>query len=237
MSTQTVVNPVQATKTRSNKYPFGIVIAIRDFVNILFQQKGTTFVQLFADVEPTMRKTGNRFLGAVVKKSEVNAVIGYQYEKMVQNRREKEFSQELNQSMMDAGVPAHVLDAFSRDLDSIVSNSVADFTAKPLQWGKHMIDPITGEVSRVLIDHTNKDGEYKIYAQMAILNTKTPVFVWKETGQELSENEVAEMKTFISEKPDNGGRQGLDNPYIIRTYCLSNVKEVTMNKTHYILNG
>ena len=95
-----------------------------------------------------------------------------------------------------------------------------------------MIDPKTDTKSRMLIDHTKKDGEYRVYAQVAILNTKTPVYRWKDTGRELSEQEISEMKEFFP-KVKEGSRQGLKRPYIIRTYALDNVTSFRINKSEY----
>ena len=204
-------------------------------LDILFDQKTTTFIGFDAVTEPQMNKTGNRFLGKVEKESTVSALGWYQYQNMVNNAQKRQLNSELIQTLLDNGVEMSTIESFNGDLDGIVDSAHREFESAGLRWGKYMIDPKTDEKSRLLIDHTKKDNEYRVYAQVAILNTKTPVYRWKDSGVELSETELAEMKTFIPTKKE-GIRQELRKPYIIRTYGIDNVKSVRMNKVEYKIN-
>jgi len=208
-------------------------------VKILFGQKfgqnTTTFIGFDSVTEPDMRKTGNRFHGNVDKESTVSALGFYQYARMVDNAQKRQLSAELIQTLLENGVEQSTIDSFNSNLDDIVESSHTQFESAGLQWGEYMIDPETDEKSRLLIDHTSKKG-YRRYAQVAILNTQSPVYKWKESGTELTEAEISEMKTFFPTKKE-GTRQGLRKPYIIRSYALDNVKAIRMNKNHYEIVG
>lgn len=205
-------------------------------ISLLFEQKMTTFIGFDAVTAPDMRKTNNRFFGLVKKESTVSALGFYQYARMVDNAQKRQLSTELIQTLLDNGVEQSTIDSFNADLDGIVDSAHQQFESAGLQWGKYMIDPKTDEKSRLLIDHTKKGGIYGTYAQVAILATQSPVYKWSESGRELSEQEISEMKTFFPPKKE-GTRQGLRTPYIIRTYSLDNVRAVRMNRQHYVITG
>ena len=207
---------------------------MQDFIMTLFAVNSTTFIGFDSITIPQMRKTGNRFLGLVDKCSFVNALIGYCYGSMVNNAQIRQLTNDVKQALLNNGVPMSVIDSFNKDINGIVDASHQQFESAGLSWGQYMISPITGEKSPVLIDHTNKDGEYRVYAQMAIMQTKDPVYRWKDTGKELSESDISEMKTFFPVKKE-GSRQGLSKPYIIRSYALDNIKSVRMNKESFAL--
>ena len=219
-----------------------VAISITDLVNILFQQNRTTFIGFDSITEPTMNKKGNRFLCNVEKLSTVNALTGYQYESMVNNAHKREIETGIRQAMLNNGVPENIITAFENDMTEIIEQSHEKFESAGLSWGQYMVNPITGKKSRILIDHTKKDRKtqlpdpstYAMYAQVAILQTKTPVYRWKDTGIELTETEIAEMKTFFPKKKE-GSRQGLIKPYIIRTYSLNNLMGVRINKQRYTI--
>ncbi len=212
-----------------------VEVNMKQMIALLFAQNKTSFVGFDSKTEPAMNKTGNRFLGKVEKSSTVSALGWYQYARMVDNAQKRQFSSELRATLLENGVPESVIVGFETDLDDIVDNAHQQFESAGLSWGKYMINPITDEKSRMLIDHTKKDNVYRVYAQVAILNTKTPVYRWKESGKELSEAEISEMKEFFPKKKE-GSRQGLKRPYIIRTYALDNVVSFRINRAEYKIN-
>ena len=62
---------------------------LRSFVSTL--TKGTFGIVIETETEPRMRKTDNPYFGRVTKRSRiVNVAIGYDYENVVNNRRERE---------------------------------------------------------------------------------------------------------------------------------------------------
>lgn len=62
---------------------------LRSFVNTL--TNGTFGIVIETETEPRMRKTDNPYFGRVTKRSRiVNVAIGYDYENVVNNRRERE---------------------------------------------------------------------------------------------------------------------------------------------------
>jgi len=217
-----------------------IAVSAEQMISLLFAQNTTSFVGFDSITEPTMNKTNNRFIGKVEKESTVSALGWYQYGRMVNNAQKRQFSSELRATLLENGVPESAIDGFENDLTDIVESAHQQFESAGLSWGKYMIDPKTDTKSRMLIDHTKKDKKtkellpdtYRVYAQVAILNTKTPVYRWKDTGRELSEQEISEMKEFFP-KTKEGSRQGLKRPYIIRTYALDNVISFRINKSEY----
>ena len=221
-----------------------IKVTAEQMISLLFAQNKTSFIGFNSITNPTMNKTNNRFLGLVEKESTVSALGWYQYARMVDNAQKRQLSSELKDTLVENGVPMSVIEGFENNLDEIVNSAHTQFKSAGLSWGKYMVNPKTKETSRMLIEHTKKDKKtkellpetYKEYAQVAILNTKTPVYRWKDTGTEFSEQELSEMKEFFPKKKE-GTKQGLKRPYIIRTYALDNVISFRLNRSEYIVDN
>jgi hypothetical protein len=207
---------------------------IAQFISLLFAVKSTTFIGFDSVTDPTMRKTNNRFVGLVNKCSFVNALIGYSYGNMVNNAQKRELSSDVRQALLDSGVPTSVIGTFNSDINNIVDASHTQFESNGLPWGDYMVNPDTDKKSPVLIENTNKQDVYRVFAQMAIMQTKDPVYRWKDSNKELSKDEMSEMRSFFPAKKESS-RQGLSKPYVIRTYALDNIKSVRMNKESYQL--
>lgn len=62
----------------------------RQFVDAIMGQKGATPVSFTSVTEPKLKKRGNPFAMPVAKVSEVNGMIGYNYENSVNNQSERE---------------------------------------------------------------------------------------------------------------------------------------------------
>lgn len=67
-----------------------VFLTPQQFVNALMEQKGTTAVSFQATTDAKLKKTGNLFAMPVIKVSEVNGMIGYDYENSVNNQKERE---------------------------------------------------------------------------------------------------------------------------------------------------
>ncbi len=61
-----------------------------DFIKLLGEQTTSTFINIFTTTVPAMTKTNNPFFGQVVKKSEINCQINFNYENGVNRVRIKE---------------------------------------------------------------------------------------------------------------------------------------------------
>lgn len=231
-----------ATKTKikadevKTKSSVVVTISIRDLVDRLLGIKATTFCQIWQTSKPSMNKTGNRFYGKVTKTNSLNCLTGYQYADMVNNARARESKARLTEAMLAAGVPQDKIDGFFGEVNTIVENAAKQFESAGLPWGEYFIDPRTSEKSRCIIEHTPKSGDFAdkkgFYMQVAVMNSADPVYKWKETGIELTEAEVSEMKKFFPKKKD-GAKQGLAKPYIIRSPRLDGFDAITFAGVNY----
>jgi hypothetical protein len=96
-----------------------------------------------------------------------------------------------------------------------------DYTPAPLSWGQHYRD------SRVIIEHKGN-----FYAQLRPLRADFVSYRWAENKEDMTEEEIKEMKTFFPKKKE-GTRQPSKDKVIIRTIKISNIREIRMNKTRY----
>lgn len=248
---KTAVKTRKSAEAVKTKATVVVKIAIRDMVDRLLKVQNTTFVQIWQTTEPSMKKTGNRFVDKVIKKNCLNCLIGYQYAKMVNNAREKENKEikvedkkirleenreQLIDAMILAGVPRYKAMAFFADMEKSVDEDATEFVSTGLKWGEYMTDPVTGEKSRCIIEHTPGSGRWKdihgYYIQAAIMHSSEPVYRWKESGKMLTESEIEEMKTFFPKKKE-GTRQGLAKPYIIRSPRLDTFDSFTLFGINY----
>ena len=214
---------------------------INDVVKIFLQLKSTTFVQIWQTTTSIsrMRKTGNsKFHGNVKKINCLNAVTNYTYENMVNKAKSKEAMTGLRQAMVDAGVPTDKIDLFFTGAKADITDNAETFNSSGLPWGEYVDD------SKCIIKYAPADdgkspfaGVDGYYVQLAILNYATPVYKWIGSNEELTAAEVEEMKTFITPKKDEGKKQGLTKPYIIRSPRLDTVKAVTLKGTNYRLKN
>ncbi len=167
---------------------------------LMMLEQECTFIGFKSVTEPTMKKTNNPFYGAVLKVSFVSSVIGYNYERVINNRRIKEAQ--------------------------ALKTACEKFKSAGLKWGEFVGN------SRVVIRHKGK-----IYIQNIVLKTRKPIYLWANNGKELSDTEVAELRTFFPKKKE-GERQGLssEKTAVIRTYCLDNLTRVNMNGMKLVVN-
>ena len=237
----TTATKIRATAVKT-KATTVVVSTIMAMVSRFLELKSTTFIQIWQITTKIsrMRKTGNRFFGEVEKWNCLNCVTEYTYENMVNHARSKESMAKLRQAMVDAGVPIDKIDLFFAGAKKDITDNAETFKSAGLPWGEYV------EGSKCLILHTPKSkadggtspfaGKEGHYLQVAVLNYASPVYKWRESGDELSEAELVEMKTFITPKKDEGARQGLAKPYIIRSPRFETIKSVSLNKVNYQLS-
>lgn len=224
-----------AVKTKSSVV---VVTTIADMVRRFLELKSTTFVQLWQTTPniSRMRKTGNRFYGKVEKVNCLNAVTNYNYEAMVNRARSKEAMANLRQAMENAGIPTDKIDNFLKGAKSDVTDNAETFKSAGLSWGEYVGD------SKCIITFTPDEngkspfaGIEGFYIQLAIIHYAEPVYKWIETGAELTADEVAELKTFITPKKAEGERQGLSKPYVIRAPRFETIDAVSFQGANYQL--
>ena len=218
-----------------------VEITKAQLVNLLFGVKGVTFIGADTKTDPDMNKGGrenaNYLLGKVDKFSFVSCMLGFDYEARRDTLASKKWLEETIEAAKEAGIPDDVIQKSIGTLKEYSEQSIEKFEAKPRQWGKHMINPNTGKVSRVMVNHTKKDrktGEllpetYAEYMQVEILNAKSPEYRYKDSGEILTEEDMETLKKYL--KP----RQ--EDDLVIRDYAINNILNVRINKAHYKVNG
>lgn len=217
-----------------------IEITIMQIVTLFLALRSTTFIQLWQTTTSIsrMRKTGNRFYGKIKKINCLNAVTNYTYENMVNKARSKDAMASLKLAMENAGVPIDKIEAFFGGAKKDITENAEVFKSAGLPFGDYVED------SKCIISFApDKNGKspfagiFGYYIQLAILNYATPVYKWIDTDTELTVDELAEMKTFITPKKDEGKKQGLAKPYVIRSPRFETIDSITFKGINYRLNG
>ena len=220
-------------------------ISVGNLVEKLLGRRGATFVRLDSRTVPSMRKTNNPFYDKdsqtfnVVKDSSTNAMIGVNYKNLVNNARNREALAEVKESLMSclglSEADAKVyLDSLLKEAGEAVETNPTIFEPKERKWGKHMLDK-EGRVSLTMVEHTNKQGVYSQYMQIMVINSTTPVYRYADTLEEVSEQDLVTIKSFLSAKKSNADHQGLKKEIIIRDYKVENIRTLRLNKTEYIV--
>lgn len=206
-------------------------ISSATLVDIMLNRKGTTFVRLNTRTEPKMNKRENPLFGNVVKDSEIVALIGFDYQNLVNNARTRESMTELAECLAEAtGITVKEAKERLESLRSEVSENRENFEPKPRKWGEHMT-AADGTVSKTMIIHKGNH-----YLQVCVLHTKTPVYRYADSGEVLSEADLETAKSFMRKKTSNAAHQGLEQEKIIRDYKVQNVRQIKLNKTEYVVN-
>ena len=68
---------------------------------------------------------------------------------------------------------------------------------------------------------------------MRALRSDVVIYRWIDTKQELSDDDIAELKTFLPKK-NEGSRQPSDDKIIIRTAKFSSIQELRMGGKRWI---
>jgi len=215
------------TKTQVKVKPT-IFISQDTLLTMLYHVKGATFAQIKTVTEPSLKKS--LFKGNILKESNSNVMLGFNYENIVNNARVKDSIKDAK----DVGVDIETLNALMAVFNTSVEEFVPDFEQKEHGWARHGENPYTGKLSRIVMEH--RDDKTRKYVQVWILNTQKPVYKYKDTGKILDSNELEEMKTFFSKKGSNKEHQGLKKEIFIRDYSIKNIKQINMNKINFCIH-
>jgi len=227
----------------NNRKVDSVVIQLNkaQLVNVLFGVKGVTFIGADTTTIPKMNKGGlqnlNYMFDNVVKDSIVRCMLGFDYEKRQDTEASKQWVKDAVDAAIEAGIDLETIQKSVASLKEYSTQSVEKFEAKPRKWGKHMKNPETGKVSRIMIDHTKIDKKtrqllpetYARYMQVEILGAKSPVYRYKDSGEVLSEKDLAIVKEYLQPRKDE--------PITIRDYSIENIKNIRINKQNYQIIG
>jgi len=209
---------MQTTATKTKVVDSGIKVVLpeaktiskNELIGIVREQKGHTFIQIFATTDVRMNKGGkantNYLLGNVVKDSEINASLDFEYENSVNSALRKEGKEDT-------------------------------FEAQERKWGKHMIIDYVFDIetlefvpvySRSIIEH-EKDGEKRYYLQLIVRTAKSPTYRYKDSGEVLSEKDLETMRSYMPTRKAE--------TVVLRDYRIDNVSRIHMNKEQYVLKS
>jgi len=201
------------TKKQQTKVTFTEIkeISRRQLVDLFFkiELKGTNFVQVLTKTTPNMNKTDNPF---------------YQ-------KSDKTF---LVHKISDTNCQ------IGWWYDNAVNNrrqkegNTAVFEQKARTWGQHMVNPINYKVSKIMIDHKNKQGQYKQYAQLRTLDVKATEYRYNLTNNPLDGQALSLLNNFLV-KRQKTKTQNLEQDIIVSDYNLDNILQITINKVKYIV--
>ncbi len=216
-------------------------------VNVLFNVLGVSFIGADTTTIPDMTKGGRQHLNYmydnVVKDSTIHCMLGFDYEKRQDSVASKQWVADAIAAAKDAGIDIDTIEKSVKSLKEYSTQSIEKFEAKERVWGTHMKNPDTGKVSRVMVHHTKSktvivDGKktkvlipetYARYMQVEILGAKTPVYRYKDSGEVLSEKDMACVREYLSKRPET--------PVVIRDYSVENIRNIRINGSHYKIVG
>jgi len=213
-------------KTKVQQKPT-IFITQNGLLTMLLNTKGATFVQIKTTTEPKMRVTDNPYRDNILKDTNSNVMIGFNYENIVNNSRVKDAIKEAE----SVGVDKETLDSLMAVFNTSVKDFTPNFEPKPHQWADHCKNPNTEEISRIIVEKRS-DRTCK-YVQVWILSTGNPVYRFKDTGKTLNPYEVEILKPFLQKSSSNKEHQGLKKEVFIRDYAIANIKQINMRKLEY----
>jgi hypothetical protein len=212
-------------------------INLDTLVNILFRVKGVTFIAAKTTTVPEMKIGGknhdNYMYNNVIKNSEIHCMLGFDYENRINKIAQKQWIQEAKEAAIKAGYSQETVLKSYENLKTYSETSLERIQAQERKWGKHMVNPETGKISRIMIDHTKKDKKtkllmpetYKRYMQVEIIGAKSPVYRYKDTGKILSSDDLACVQKYLIIPKDE--------TMIIRSYAIENIDFIQINKRQY----
>lgn len=230
-----------AVKTKVVQKPKIIksIISKSTLVNELLkiEKSGATFCKAKSITEPKMNKRNNPFYGKILKKSEIIAIINFDYENNVNNARVKETLQMAKQFGVENSLIQKLLNELSeKERKEKAKETTTKFKAKERKWGKHIFNPYTRKYSRIMLEHTNKAGQHKNYVQVRVLKTKKPEYFYKDSQEKLNEIEIKQLKEFFPKRQRNKNQElNEENEIIVRDYTLENVIAINLNKRKFII--
>jgi hypothetical protein len=233
MTTDTTVK-VKATRTKvkatevKTSAVSKLFCSERELVDLLHTIRRHTFVQFWTKTNPSssMRKGGNRFYNEVEKINCCSGGVCLHYETMMNNHLLREAISEIKDLLLETGMTEADIDGLKKEIKAEATEKKEAFKAQKLPWGEWEVDDKTGKSGLVVIGHTPKKSQiYTRYIRYVAFHQAEPVYRWKESGIDLTDDEVAELKTFYYDKKQK--------PYLVRNVKVNNIRAITINKTHY----
>ncbi len=145
-------------------------------------------------------------------------------------RKTSKYDKTIRNPFPDARKESKVNGLFNIDYANCVNNQLGreektdDFEATSKRWGKAVND------SKILMEHTKKDGTHDLYFQFNPRNHYYTKYV-DNNGNELDKEQVEQ---FISDK-SRSKRQGTETEIIWRTYKVSSITAIKMEKVLYLI--
>lgn len=221
--------------TTATKTKVKIQTTITDAVMVekLKDRKTATFCRLVGDTELKMNKGGrehsNSLHGLVRTVADVNVVMGFTYETVVNNARIKELFTRIMDNIENEAVLAELLKDFDSDeIQAVAAKESEKFIAEAHGFAT----PLDGTSKYILAygKEVETQDKERLYLKVLVLHTK-PIRTYRtDTGENLTDAEWEIVKKYKPTKKAEGGRQGLDNPKIYRNYKVKNVKELKYGK-------
>lgn len=213
------------------------VINWQKLYRLLSKVNGATFAQFRTTTEPTLLKRNNPFYDKenkfmdVLKDSYINVLLDFDYQNNVTNARAKDAVEEAQSLGVKNEIVSKLLDTLTKkELKKVAKSTVEEYKQANRQWGLHLVNEFTDKSSRILILHKDK-----IYVQVRVLNTETPVYKHKN-GIPFTEEEREQLEPFIR-RPKANKRQEVseENEVIVRDYNIETINEIHIFKeTFYI---
>lgn len=213
-----------AKTTVTKAVPVQTVITASNLAAKLEPEKRAMIFRLVGDVDIEMNKGGractNTMFGKARKVVEYVVIGGFTYETVVNNARIKEAVTRIMDNIDNDAVMAKLLEDFTKaDIQDVAATETEKFVAMEHRFAS----PVNG--SKYILAYT-KDGVQDLerkYMKLLVLSAKTVRKYNSETGQDLSDTELAIVKEYQPKKKTEGGRQGLENPKIYRNIKMENV--------------
>jgi hypothetical protein len=206
-------------------------------VNVLFLVKGVTFIGADTTTVPDMNIGGRQHLNYmydnVEKDSIIRCMLGFDVENRYNKIEADKWVEEAIEAAIADGLSPELVKASIGRMKEYSTQSIEKVVVKERKWGTHMLSPITGKFSRIMIHHTKKDKKtdellpetYKRYMQVEILGAKSPVYRYKDSGEVLSEKDLECVKLYLKPRKDE--------PITIRDYSIENIKNIRINGKSY----
>jgi len=100
-----------------------------------------------------------------------------------------------------------------------------DFVPHERKWGELM-------ENRMLVRHTNKQGETNYYLQIFVKTADTPIYVWGRT-----EVQKSEIEEYLPKKSDPKTQDALDKKVVLRDINLNNIRMIRILGEEYIIDN
>ena len=194
-------------------------ISTIDLAKMLYEQVGATFVTIIARTEVKLVGGKKCPLNGLTKTSRVNGTINWSYERAVQRQRDRE----------------------QRPLDE--NEEVEQFESEPRKWGvrlheengsKKRMLPLVGHPwhkSTINADELRQMPPEALYLELRVGESLGHHYT---LGERVVTDE--EVQPYLPVR-NEGARQQVENPVILRDYKLVNILSITMNGEEYVIQN